>query len=705
MKTITEKLALTITRRIEVLPSTIFYFWGTHILMVLLSNMSALGETLANQAPKFNASNLFQTTNVWFVHFTFTREQWDAMEPETLDSNIRNDADSSQPLERDILRLSSNPPEFGPAKDIQSSLLKYGDTNKDGKISKEEYSAIAKRWFSDWDKENRGKISMDQLRDGIDKTVDFTKHIKPEFGAPVKPNADSMLLGADGKRNGLAASLGIEFQYVHATMDFQGIVYSNVAVRYKGNGTFMHSRNSIKRSLKVDLDKFDKSQKLGTFTKLNFHNCVMDASWMNEVLSYGLYRDAGVPAPQTAYARVLITVPGLYDKKYIGLYSLVENIDSEFIKKQFGNKKGALLKPVTTQLLNYLGDDWGKYNQMYDPKTEMTVEEKSRIIDFARLLTKSNDDEFRRALPEYIDLEKFARYMAVTAWLSTLDSILGVGQNYYIHLKLDSKKCIFMPWDLDNSFGQFQMVGSQEQRENLSLKKPWQGENRFLERIYQHEVFQKYYWEFLRKSQKTIFNPERIASQVDTIAKYIRPFVKEESAEMLARFDGMVSGDSQRPPRVMPGFGPSTAGNRSDLRMERRDFRGSRMEFGQPPVPIKGFVKARSESVTKQLAGEREGSIVDRPVPRGLRLDFGGRPGGPPGFQGRPQDPSPSGVLARIFINDFDTDKDTLLSNSEFEEGLTAWFLEWDKDKDGILTEEQLRNGINRTLSPYDKGP
>ena len=50
---------------------------------------------------------------------------------------------------------------------------------------------------------------------------------------------------------------------------------------------------------------------------------------MNEVLAYRLYRDAGVPAPRTSYVRVSITVPGLYDRAYTGLYILVENVDSE----------------------------------------------------------------------------------------------------------------------------------------------------------------------------------------------------------------------------------------------------------------------------------------------------------------------------------------------------------------------------------------
>src|SRR5207245_10084265 len=148
-------------------------------------------------------------------------------------------------------------------------------------------------------------------------------------------------------RNGLTSAARIECNYVHADLEFEGQNFKDVAVRYKGNGTFMQSRGSLKRSLKVDLNKFAKGQKLAGISKLNFHNNVTDASWMNEVLSHRLFRDAGVPAPRTSYARVYVTVPGLHDDKYFGLYSLVEDVDNNFVAERFGTKKGALFKPVT----------------------------------------------------------------------------------------------------------------------------------------------------------------------------------------------------------------------------------------------------------------------------------------------------------------------------------------------------------------------
>src|SRR5204863_7531081 len=176
------------------------------------------------------------------------------------------------------------------------------------------------------------------------------------------------------------------FKYVHADLEVEGHSFSDVAVRYKGNGTFMQSRGSLKRSLKLDLNKYVKGQKLAGLSRLNLHNNVTDASWMNEVLSHRLFRDAGVPASRTAYARVFVSVPGRYEKQYVGLYSLVEDVDQNFVEERFGTKKGAIYKPVTPEPIGDLGDDWSSYNQTYYPKTDLTPAQKKRMNDFWQLL-------------------------------------------------------------------------------------------------------------------------------------------------------------------------------------------------------------------------------------------------------------------------------------------------------------------------------
>ena len=95
------------------------------------------------------------------------------------------------------------------------------------------------------------------------------------------------------------------------------------------------------------------------------------------------------PAPRTAFAEVTLTVPGKYDKEYLGLYTVVENVDRPFLEDRFGTDKGLLMKPFQVRSLDYLGDDWERYQGQYRPQSEPTKDEAKRVIAFAKLVNQA----------------------------------------------------------------------------------------------------------------------------------------------------------------------------------------------------------------------------------------------------------------------------------------------------------------------------
>ncbi|HTL57982.1 MAG TPA: CotH kinase family protein [Candidatus Limnocylindrales bacterium] len=656
------------------------------LLLALLAAALALQKSnpISPAGARIEPDGLYHLTNIWTVHFRFTADQWEAMEPK---GGFGPFGGPGRPGGPGPFRgpggpgpgprgPGEGPGGFGPAMFLTPAFLKDGDANHDGRLSREEFQALAAKWFTAWDTNHSGKLDETKIRAGLNSALGSGGGMGP-FGGPGNRRPGMNLQGPEGKRNGLASAMGIQFNYVHAELEFEGITFKDVGVRYKGNGTFMESRGSLKRSLKVDLNHFAKGQKLADVSKLNFNNNVTDVSWMNEVLSYRLYRDAGVPAPQTAYARVYVTVPGKFDHQYLGLYSLVEDVDRLFALKRFGTRSGAIFKPVTSSLFSDLGNDWPRYNQTYDPKTSLFDEQKQRVIGLARLVSSADDKTFAAKIGEFIDLAEFARFMAVMVFLSDMDGILGPGQNLYLYLHPKSQWFTFIPWDQDHSFGQFGMRGTQQQRENLSIAKPWDGENRFLERMYNLAEFQRLYRAALKEFSGTIFNPERFRQQVDEVGAAIRQAVADESEEKVARFDEVVAGGNV-PQRGFGGrMGPPFGG------------------FGDPMKSIKGFVKVRAQSISDQLDGKSEGLTVT-----GFGFRPGGRgPGGPPGGFG------PGMFLGPAWMQALDPQKKGELSLDDFTRGFIGWFDSWNTDKSGILTEDQLRSGINQDLSPFRGGP
>ena len=88
-------------------------------------------------------------------------------------------------------------------------------------------------------------------------TVDFVftpaqwKAMQPQNG----PASGHRELGREGGRNGFAAATGVLLDYTHGNFSIEGRRFNDVAVRYKGNGTFFQGQGNGKISLKVDLNK------------------------------------------------------------------------------------------------------------------------------------------------------------------------------------------------------------------------------------------------------------------------------------------------------------------------------------------------------------------------------------------------------------------------------------------------------------------
>lgn len=398
--------------------------------------------------------DVFQATSVWSVHFGFTPDQWAEMEPKGgLISAILS---LLTDRERGRMKRFQMPRSFRMGTLLAPTFLKAGDLNGDNRLSEEEFSALGEKWFGEWDSSASASLRIEQVRAGLNAALGQGI---AGLGSVPGFHSGSFLQASDGKRNGLASAMGIQFKYVHADMEFENLAFPDVAIRYKGNSTFIESRASLKRSLKVDLNDFVKGQKLAGATKLNFHNNVSDPSFVREVLAFRLFRDAGVPAPQTAYAMVRVTVPGKFDRKLFGLYSMVENIDKAFTEEHYAFKSGAIFKPSTRSLFTDLGDDWKNYVQAYDPKTELSAAQEQRVIDFCKFVSHVSDADFEKGLGSFIDLDEFARFMAVTVYLSSMDSILGIGQNYYVYLNPKTAQFQFFAWDQDHAFGDFLIPG------------------------------------------------------------------------------------------------------------------------------------------------------------------------------------------------------------------------------------------------------
>ncbi|HEX4592496.1 MAG TPA: CotH kinase family protein, partial [Gemmataceae bacterium] len=405
---------------------------------------------------------------------------------------------------------------------------------------------------------------------------------------PADPNADVHK----------GSGFGVQFPYGKGSISVGPEKFANVGLRYKGNASYMASRQSLKRSMKVELDHFNENgPRFHELKKLNLNAGAMDPTKGREALAFAAYRAAGIPSPRTAYAEVTLTVPGKYDREYLGLYTVIEQVDKTFLKDRFGSNKGLLMKPERLRGIDYLGENWDAYKARYQPKHDATPEQAKRVIDFTRLVAQANDEQFAKEIGSYLDVDEFLRFLATTAMLSNLDSVLTMGHNFYIYLNPTTDKLVFLPWDMDLSFAGFPMGGSADQQLDLSLMHPYVGQNKLIDRLLAIPAVNDQYRKLLKDLAATVFSKEKLLADIDTIEKATKE-VREKEAKAAANRKESAGGF---------GFGP-----------------GGGM-FGRSP-DLKTFVEKRTTSITAQLSGESKGY-----TPTGRGPGGRGGPGGDPG--------------------------------------------------------------------------
>ena len=390
------------------------------------------------------------------------------------------------------------------------------------------------------------------------------------------------------------SGFGLEFPYVHADLSAEGKKYKDVGLRYKGNASYGTTSRGLKRNFVVDMDHYKNDLRFHGLKSVVLNAGGLDPSRGRETFSFAVFRAMGVPAPRTAFAEVYISMPGKYDNEFVGLYTCIEHVDKTFLKDRFQNNKGLLMKPEGLGDIRYLGEDWKRYEPQYRPKHNPTDKEKRRVIEFAKLVDKGSNEEFQNQIASYLDMDQFLRFVAANAYLATIDNFF-TGHNFFIYLNPQTKKFVFIPWDMDVSLAGVPFVGTAEERMDLSLMHPHIGKYKLFDRLMAIKDINEQYQKLLKELAVTEFSKERLLALVDAIESVTKERLPREKKATEARKEGAVG----------PGFG----------------FAQGIGMFGQGPS-LRTFIEKRTASVAAQLAGEKTGW-----VPTGKF----GAPGGGPG--------------------------------------------------------------------------
>jgi len=390
------------------------------------------------------------------------------------------------------------------------------------------------------------------------------------FGPPPKPQSEKK----DDKKRATEKNLfGTEFPWVEATIAIDGTALNQVGVRYTGDMTYFVSGGGLKRPLKIGFDTFGREPFRG-LSGVQLQAMPLDPSRARQVVASGVFRAAGVPTPRTAFAEVTLTVPGKHDKEYLGLFTVVEDVDARFLTDNFDSESGLLMRPFGGRGLDDLGDDWERYKGVYRPQRDVTKNEAKRVIEFVHLVNKSSDDEFKNRIGEFLNVEPFLRFMAANALTANLESFFALGHNYVLYLDPKTNKFHFIPGDLEFSFANFLLMGTPDQLMELSVLKPYPGANKLPDRLLAIKEVNERYRQLLQELTEKAFTKEKLVRDAEVIEKTTKDIRAKEATAVAAR-------------QEQPGFGGAG--------------------LGPQPPDLKMFADKRTASVATQLSGKSKG--------------------------------------------------------------------------------------------------
>lgn len=457
------------------------------------------------------------------------------------------------------------------------------------------------------------------------------------FAAP-KPAGTSK----DGDRDIRRNNFGVDLPWAKASVTVDGDTFSDVGIRYKGNGTLFDAARTAKKSFQVDLDRYGGKARFRKSKTINLHCGVADPSKYREAFGYALYRAAGVAAPRTSFAEVRITVPGKYDNELLGLYIVVEEIDKPFLRDRFGSDKGLLMKPEGVREIEDRGADWSKYKAQYRPQWEATPDEARRMTSFAKLVHKADDATFRQEIASYLDIDQYLRFLATTTFIANVDSFFALGHNYYLYLHPKTGQLHVMPWDLDRAFANLPFFGPNEQKMDLSITRPYAGAHRLTDRVMAMPGMTEKYQALFKEMSATCFAKDRLLADIAAAETAMKDVLARDAKAAASRSEGFQTASI----------------------------------FTVRPPDLRTFVEKRAASVAAQLAGKSKGFVMA-------------------GGFGQGQQPKAGDMLAGPLLEALDANRDGKMSRDEWESAARRVFAACEKDADGRIDQKSLGAGLN----------
>ncbi len=237
-----------------------------------------------------------------------------------------------------------------------------------------------------------------------------------------------------------------EKEWIEATVTIDGQSFERVGLRLKGNSSLRGVSDDAEPGdlpWLIRLDKYVDGQEIDGWAELVIRSNGSETA-LNEALALDLLAEAGL-ASEHAIASSF-SVNGADAR----LRLVVQNLDERWEGENFSTP-GLLYKAEASGDWSWRGDDPESYTDVFDQETG--DDDLTPLIGFLDFINNSTDEELAAELPQRLDVQAFARYLAFEEVVDNFDDIDGPGNNSYLRYDATSGGFTVVAWDHNVAFG------------------------------------------------------------------------------------------------------------------------------------------------------------------------------------------------------------------------------------------------------------
>jgi CotH kinase protein/Secretion system C-terminal sorting domain len=225
----------------------------------------------------------------------------------------------------------------------------------------------------------------------------------------------------------------------------------NVGFRLRGNT----SRQSKKKSFKVKFNAYTKGIKYQGVKELNLNGNHNDPTMSREKLYYDVWKRFGLPERRISYVSLYL------NNSFYGLYTNVEELDDEWLKRVMKSDTGNFYKCTYPANLAYINDNPATYKalnnstasggRVYDLKTNEALDDYTNLVKLIKTLNQSGLTDAQAY--SVLNVNDFLKALAVEVNCGHWDDYAYNKNNFFLYDNPISKTFDFISYDADNTFG------------------------------------------------------------------------------------------------------------------------------------------------------------------------------------------------------------------------------------------------------------